>query len=100
MIENTSTFGGLSFSILFMFLAFFKKLLLLKERRDGQWDPTVQHREMCVTGSLCCMAEIDKTLLIYNVSSSHSLYHSIEQKSRDGSSRFNLLPVETLGCGR
>ena len=26
---------------------------------DGQWDPTVQHREMCVTGSLCCTTELD-----------------------------------------
>ena len=31
-------------------------------RMDGQWDPTVQHREMCVTGSLCCTTELDKTL--------------------------------------
>ena len=29
---------------------------------DGQWDPTVQHREMCVTGSCCCTTELDKTL--------------------------------------
>ena len=29
---------------------------------DGQWDPTVQHREMCVTGSLCCTTELDETL--------------------------------------
>ena len=29
---------------------------------DGQWDPTVQQREMCVTGSLCCTTELDETL--------------------------------------
>ena len=29
---------------------------------DGQWEPTVQHREMCVIGSLCCTTELDKTL--------------------------------------
>ena len=29
---------------------------------DGQWDLTVQHREVCVTESLCCTAELDKTL--------------------------------------
>ena len=29
---------------------------------DGQWDPTGQHREMCVIGSLCCTTELDKTL--------------------------------------
>ena len=29
---------------------------------DGQWDPTVQHREMCVTGSLCCTTELDETV--------------------------------------
>ena len=29
---------------------------------DGQWDPTVQHREMCVIGSLCCTTELDETL--------------------------------------
>ena len=28
---------------------------------DGQWDPTVQHREMCVIGSLCCTTELDET---------------------------------------
>ena len=31
---------------------------------DGQWAPTVQHRELCVIGSLCCTAEIEKTLQI------------------------------------
>ena len=29
---------------------------------DGQWNPTVPHKEMCVTGSLCCTTELDKTL--------------------------------------
>ena len=29
---------------------------------DGQWDPTEQHREMCVITSLCCTTELDKTL--------------------------------------
>ena len=29
---------------------------------DGQWDPTVQHRELCVIGSFCCTTELDKTL--------------------------------------
>ena len=29
---------------------------------DGQWDPTLQHREMCETGSPCCTAGLDKTL--------------------------------------
>ena len=34
---------------------------------DGQWDPTVQHRKLCVIGSLCGMTEFDKTLYInYN----------------------------------
>ena len=26
----------------------------------GQWGPTVQHRELCVTGSLCCTTEIEE----------------------------------------
>ena len=29
---------------------------------DGQWDSTVQHREMCVIGSICCKTELDETL--------------------------------------
>ena len=29
---------------------------------ERQWDPTVQHREMCVIGSLCCTTELDETL--------------------------------------
>ena len=29
---------------------------------DEQWGPTVQHRELCVTGSLCCTTEIEETL--------------------------------------
>ena len=29
---------------------------------DGQWDPTVQHREMYVIGSLCGTTELDETL--------------------------------------
>ena len=33
-------------------------------RMDGQWDPTVQHREICVIGSLCCTTELDETLEI------------------------------------
>ena len=28
----------------------------------GQWNPTIQHRELCVIGSLCCRAEIEETL--------------------------------------
>ena len=28
---------------------------------DGQWDPTVQHKEMCVIGSLYCTTELDET---------------------------------------
>ena len=28
---------------------------------DGQWGPTVQHREMCVIGSLCCTMELDES---------------------------------------
>ena len=26
-----------------------------------QWDPIVQHREMCVIRSLCCTTELDET---------------------------------------
>ena len=29
---------------------------------DRQWDPIMQHREMCVIGSLCCTTELDETL--------------------------------------
>ena len=29
---------------------------------DGQWNPTVQHREMCVIRLLSCTAELDETL--------------------------------------
>ena len=29
---------------------------------DGQWGPTVQHRELRVTGSLCCTTDIEETL--------------------------------------
>ena len=31
---------------------------------DGQWGPTVQHRQLCVTGSLCCATEVEETLQI------------------------------------
>ena len=31
---------------------------------DGHWDLSVQHREVCVIGSLCCITELDKTLQI------------------------------------
>ena len=31
---------------------------------EGQWDPTIQHKEMYVTGSLCCTTELDETLYI------------------------------------
>ena len=31
-------------------------------RMDGQWGPTVQHRELCVTGSLFFSTEIEETL--------------------------------------
>ena len=27
---------------------------------DEQWDPTVQHREICVIVSLCCITELMK----------------------------------------
>ena len=30
----------------------------------GQWGPSVHHRELCVTGSLCCTTEIEETLQI------------------------------------
>ena len=29
---------------------------------DGQWNLTVQHREVYVIGSLCCTTELDETL--------------------------------------
>ena len=29
---------------------------------DGQWGPIVQHRELCVMGSLCCTTETEETL--------------------------------------
>ena len=29
---------------------------------DGQWVPTIQHREMCMIGSLCCTTELGETL--------------------------------------
>ena len=29
---------------------------------DGEWDPTAQHREMCVIGSLFCTTELDERL--------------------------------------
>ena len=29
---------------------------------DGQWGPTVQHRELCVIRSFCCTTEIEDTL--------------------------------------
>ena len=29
---------------------------------DGQWGPTVQHRELCVIGPLCCTTELEETL--------------------------------------
>ena len=31
---------------------------------DGRWDHGVQHRKMCVIGSLRCTAELDETLSI------------------------------------
>ena len=29
---------------------------------DGQWGPPIQHRELGVTGSLCCTTEIEEAL--------------------------------------
>ena len=29
---------------------------------DGQWDPTEEHRVICVVGSLCCTTELKETL--------------------------------------
>ena len=29
---------------------------------DGQWGPTAQHRELCMTESLCCTTETEETL--------------------------------------
>ena len=29
---------------------------------NGLWGPTVQHRELCVIGSLCYTTEIEETL--------------------------------------
>ena len=29
---------------------------------DGQWGPGLQHRELCVIGSLCCTRETEETL--------------------------------------
>ena len=29
---------------------------------SGMHSPTVEHREMCVTGSLCCITELEETL--------------------------------------
>ena len=29
---------------------------------NGQWDPTLQHRVMCVIGSPYCTTELDETL--------------------------------------
>ena len=29
---------------------------------DGQWGPTIQHRELCVIGSFRCTTEIEETL--------------------------------------
>ena len=29
---------------------------------DGQWDPTVQHKEIYLIGLLCCKTEFDETL--------------------------------------
>ena len=31
---------------------------------DGQWDPAVPHREMCVIGSFCCPGELEEALKI------------------------------------
>lgn len=31
---------------------------------DGQWGPTVQHRELYVIGPLCCIMEIGETFKI------------------------------------
>ena len=35
---------------------------------DGQWDPSVQHSEMCVIGSLRCITELYETLKINHTS--------------------------------
>ena len=31
---------------------------------DGQWTPTVQHRALCVIGSLCCTTEIEVSTIL------------------------------------
>ena len=32
---------------------------------NGQWDPTVHHREMCVIGSLCCTTQLNIVKQLY-----------------------------------
>ena len=42
---------------------------------DGHWGPTVQHREMCAIGSLCCTTEHEETLYInYTLIKKNSSY--------------------------
>ena len=43
-------------------LGFWGCKLLDLHGMDGQWDPTVEHREMCVIGSICCTTGLDETL--------------------------------------
>ena len=42
--------------VLFCFVFWLQTVIL---GMDGKCDPMVQHREMCVIGSLCCTTELD-----------------------------------------
>ena len=58
---------------------------------DGQWDPTVQHREKtCVIGSRCCTTELDETLYIN--------YNNNNNKKFSLQIYFPLLYVFVLWC--
>ena len=34
---------------------------------DRQWDPIVQHREMCMIGALCCTIELETLQIKYTL---------------------------------
>lgn len=43
-------------------LRFFSGMWTVIFAMDGQWDPTVEPREMCVIGSHYCTADLGETL--------------------------------------
>ena len=63
---------------------------------DEQWGPTIQHRELCVIGSLCCTTEIEEPLQInYTLIKTNKKKKPTEKEdSKEGGRNIRLLSME------